>query len=556
MSLNIVLDVNVILDLLLKRGAELSSKLALFDRLKARNRPLYFAACALPVLEHIHAREIKYLFEAGRIKSSLTPARFARRQLNTFVNSLQIISTPASAWNDIPENHPDMEDALISLSAAALPGENIIWSENRAFKTCDARVLVKNHEELGKYLNNIDNVRENGSSLPFIDLATQQMTVRSKLEKRIFDVLKHGKYIMGPEINELEEKLAAFAGAKHCIGCASGTNALLMALMAMDVGAGDAIFTTPFTFIATTEVIGLLSAMPVFVDINPSTFNMDPAKLELAISALNTRDSSIYPLPEAINHKPSAITPKGVIPVDLFGLPCDYDRINAIAEKHGLFVIEDAAQGFGGEYRGKRAGSLADIGCTSFFPAKPLGCYGDGGAVFTDSDEIADRFISIRIHGKGDYKHDNARIGLNARLDTLQAAILNAKFDIFPEEIKLRNQVASKYSELLSPLSSYLLPPLVPEGYKSAWAQYSVLSDKKEQLQSTLQKKGIPTAVYYPKPLHLQTAFEYLGYKKGDMPVSEDCSERIFSLPMHPYLKDTEVEHIVSELISALEEIR
>lgn len=228
----------------------------------------------------------------------------------------------------------------------------------------------------------------------------------------------------------------------------------------------------------------------------------------------------------------------------MFGLPCDYDRINAIANEHGLFVIEDAAQGFGGEYKGKKAGSLADIGCTSFFPAKPLGCYGDGGAVFTDDDAIADILCSIRVHGKGTHKYDNARIGLNARLDTIQAAVLNAKFDIFPEEINLRNQVASKYTELLSALSFELSTPQVPSGLRSAWAQYSLLSDKKDQIQSALKEKGIPTAVYYPKPLHLQPAFAYLGYKEGDMPVSEDCSKRIFSLPMYPYLEGEEIERI------------
>jgi UDP-2-acetamido-2-deoxy-ribo-hexuluronate aminotransferase len=348
---------------------------------------------------------------------------------------------------------------------------------------------------------------------------------------------------MRPEVKELEERLAAFAGVKHCIGCASGTDALLMALLAMDVGLGDAIFTAPFTFIAAAEVISLLGATPVFVDIDPKTFNIDPGKLELAIKAVKTNDPSIYPFPtnSKLKIQHPKLNAKGIIPVDLFGLPCDYDRINAIAKEHGLFVIEDAVQGFGGEYKGKRAGSLSDIGCTSFFPAKPLGCYGDGGAVFTDDDTIADILGSIWDHGKGTHKYDNARIGLNARLDTLQAAILNAKFDIFPEEIDLRNQIASKYTKLLSALNLQLSTPHVPSGLRSAWAQYSLLSDKKDQIQSALKEKGIPTAVYYPKPLHLQTAF---AYKEGDMPASEDCSKRIFSLPMYPYLKENEIERI------------
>lgn len=384
--------------------------------------------------------------------------------------------------------------------------------------------------------------------MQFIDLAAQQQRIRQKIEEKIRIVLDHGKYIMGPEISELEKRLAEFAGVKHCIGCASGTDALLMILMAEKVGPGDAIFTAPFTFIATAEVISLLGATPVFVDIDPKTFNLDPDKLALAIKALKAGNTSVYPLPGTISQKLSAITPKGVIPVDLFGLPCDYDSINGIAKEHGLFVIEDAAQGLGGEYKGKKAGALADVGCTSFFPAKPLGAYGDGGAVFTDSDGMAARLSSIRVHGQGEDKYNNVRIGLNARLDTLQAAILNAKLDIFPEEIELRQQVAQRYTELLSPYAM-LHAPCVPEGYKSVWAQYSLLAESPESranIQESLKKAGIPTAVYYPKPLHLQTAFAGLGYKEGDFSISEDTSNRIFSLPMHPYLKVNEIERICS----------
>jgi len=384
--------------------------------------------------------------------------------------------------------------------------------------------------------------------MQFIDLAAQQQRIRQKIEEKIRIVLDHGKYIMGPEINDLEKRLAEFAGVKHCIGCASGTDALLMTLMAEKVGLGDAIFTTPFTFIATVEVISLLGATPVFVDIDPKTFNLDSDKLALAIEALKAGNASVSPLPGTISQELSAITPKGVIPVDLFGLPCDYHSINAIAKEHGLFVIEDAAQGLGGEYKGRKAGALADVGCTSFFPAKPLGAYGDGGAVFTDSDGMAARLASIRVHGQGEDKYNNVRIGLNARLDTLQAAILNAKLDIFPEEIELRQQVAQRYTELLSPCAM-LHVPYVPEGYKSVWAQYSLLAENPESrahIQESLKKAGIPTAVYYPKPLHLQTAFAGLGYKEGDFPISEDTSNRIFSLPMHPYLKENEIERICS----------
>ena len=269
--------------------------------------------------------------------------------------------------------------------------------------------------------------------MEFIDLKTQQARIKDKIQRNIDIVLRHGNYIMGPEVKQLEAKLAAYTGAKHAISCASGTDALLMALMAYGVKPGDAIFTTPFTFIATAEVISLLGATPVFVDIDPQTFNIDPAKLALAIKALKAGDATLHPLP--LSPDASRLTPRGIIPVDLFGLSADYDAINAIAGQNGLFVIEDAAQSFGATYKGKRACSLGDIGCTSFFPAKPLGCYGDGGMCFTDDDKLAEIMESIRVHGKGGHKYDNVRIGINGRLDTIQAAILLAKFEIFPEEV-------------------------------------------------------------------------------------------------------------------------
>lgn len=387
--------------------------------------------------------------------------------------------------------------------------------------------------------------------MEFIDLKTQQARIKDKIQRNIDIVLRHGNYIMGPEVKQLEAKLAAYTGAKYAISCASGTDALLMALMAYGVKPGDAIFTTPFTFIATAEVISLLGATPVFVDIDPQTFNIDPAKLALAIKALKASDSSIYPLPKTLNHQ---LHPKGIIPVDLFGLSADYDAINAIAGQNGLFVIEDAAQSFGATYKGKRACSLGDIGCTSFFPAKPLGCYGDGGMCFTDDDKLAEIMESIRVHGKGGHKYDNVRIGINGRLDTLQAAILLAKFDIFPEEVELRQTVAQFYSSLLTPDSS-LLTPDVPAGYKSVWAQYSLLAkneDARTVMLKNLQDNKIPTAIYYPKPLHRQTAYSYLGYGEGAFPVSEDAASRIFSLPMHPYLLAADQERIAEVMAARL----
>jgi UDP-2-acetamido-2-deoxy-ribo-hexuluronate aminotransferase len=386
--------------------------------------------------------------------------------------------------------------------------------------------------------------------MDFVDLKYQQQRIKNKLESRIQAVLAHGQYIMGPEVKELEERLAEYVGAKQAISCASGTDALLLALMAFNMGPGDAIFTTPFTFIATAEVISLLGATPIFVDIDPQTYNLDPNKLELAIKALKSNDPTIHPLPRfdpSLVTPHSSLHPKGVIPVDLFGLPADYDRINTIARGHGLFVIEDAAQSFGAEYHGRKTCVLSDIACTSFFPAKPLGAYGDGGMCFTQDEHLADIMRSMRIHGQGVDKYENIRIGINGRLDTLQAAILLAKFEIFPEEIELRNQVAKGYTDLIAGQAS-LVTPFIPQEMKSAWAQYSVLAKNSINRQAMIQKlkeASIPTAIYYPKPLHLQTAFEFLGYKEGQFPVSEDCARRIFSLPMHPYLKKEDQERIV-----------
>ncbi len=380
--------------------------------------------------------------------------------------------------------------------------------------------------------------------MQFIDLAAQQARIKEKIDANIQTVLSHGNYIMGPEVPELEQKLAEYVGCNHAIACASGTDALLMALMALGIGPGDAVFTSPFTFIATAEVISLLGATPVFVDIDPKTFNIDPKKLEEAITALEKKDRFLHPLP--ITNNPSPMIPKGIIAVDLFGLAADYERIDEIGKKFGLFVIEDAAQSLGGELNGKKACSFGNIAATSFFPAKPLGCYGDGGMCFTDDDEITEALRSIRVHGKGAHKYDNARIGINGRMDTLQAAILLAKFEIFPEEIELRQKVAKNYTDLLSH-NPWPITPCLPNGMRSAWAQYSLLAENAEtktKLQNALKEEGIPTAVYYPKPLHLQTAFKELGYKKGDFPISEDASDRIFSIPMHPYLRLNEQQKI------------
>ncbi len=374
-------------------------------------------------------------------------------------------------------------------------------------------------------------------SIPFIDLKTQYNLNKPDLDQAIAKVLEHGQYIMGPEVFELERQLADYVGVDHCVSCSSGTDALLMPLMAQGIGPGDVVFTTPFTFVATAEVISLLGATPVFVDVDAATFNMDVVHLRQQIE-------------ETL--KKGELKPKVIMPVDLFGLPAEYTEIKRIAEEYGLWVLEDAAQAFGAEYKGEKTCGLTEVGATSFFPAKPLGCYGDGGAVFTNDAELHEKLVSIRVHGQattGD-KYDNVRLGLTARMDSIQAAVLLQKLKSYDDELIARNRVAEAYRKKLSGI---LQTPEVPQQSTSVWAQYTVLAESDEhrtQLRQKLNEQGIPTAVYYPIPLHLATAYQYLGYERGDFPVSENLSQRVFSLPMHPFLDDEVVQQIADAVIA------
>ena len=368
--------------------------------------------------------------------------------------------------------------------------------------------------------------------MKFIDLSAQQKIIKEKIEKRIKDVLDHGQYIMGPEVFELEEKLKSYVDVKHCISCSSGTDGLIIPLMAKGIGHGDAVITTSFSYIATAEVIALLGATPIFCDIYSKTFNLDPNGLEEAY------DKAIL----------EGLKPKAIISVDLFGLPARYRLIDEFAKSKNLFLLEDAAQGFGGEIKNQKACTFGDVSSTSFFPAKPLGGYGDGGAIFTNNDELAEKMRSIRVHGGGKDKYDNIRLGLNGRLDTFQAAILIEKLAIFESELIMRNKIAKIYSRNLS---SNFIKPYIPNKYFSSWAQYSLLiKNKKERdkIISLLKKNGIPSMIYYKIPLHLQKVFKYLGYKTGDLPKSENISNRILSLPMHPYLKRSDQDFIIDTL--------
>ena len=375
--------------------------------------------------------------------------------------------------------------------------------------------------------------------MQFIDLAAQYQHLKTRIDKRIQTVLDHGQYIMGPEVQELEEKLADYVGVKHAITCANGTDALTLALMALEIGEGDAVLVPTFTFFASAEAVVYAKATPVFVDSDEATFNICPIDLEKRIKAVIAEGK---------------LNLKAIMTVDLFGLPANYPAIQKIADKYNLKIIEDSAQGFGGAIQDelgnvKRAGSFGDIATTSFFPAKPLGCYGDGGAIFTDNDEYAELIKSYRVHGKGTDKYDNVRIGMNSRLDTIQAAVLLEKLAEFPQELINRNKVADKYE---AELGANLNTPKVPEGYVSSWAQYTLVAETTEQrteIMAHLKDQDVPSVIYYGTCMHEQTALNNLGYKIGDFPVAEKLAKRVFSLPMHPYMEQPCQLNVIKTLI-------
>lgn len=372
------------------------------------------------------------------------------------------------------------------------------------------------------------------ATIPFIDLQAQRHRLGEPLNRAIMAAVEGGQWIMGPQVAELEGKLAAFAGVKHCVSCANGTDALVLVLRAWNIGPGDAVFVPAFTFAATAEVVALVGASPVFVDVLPDTYNMDPASLEAAI---------------ALVEREGRLVPRAVIPVDLFGQPADYRAIEPIVRREGLKMLCDTAQGFGATLDGRRTGSIGDAATTSFFPAKPLGCYGDGGAVFTDSDELADLLRSIRNHGQGRDRYENVRIGLNSRLDTIQAAVLIEKLSIFDDEIEKREAIARRYNEALK-ASNRIRVPYVIAGATSTWAQYTIQVLDRARLQDALKAEGIPTAVYYPIPLSRQDG--YRDYPSAPMPVSEQICDAVISLPMHPYLAADDQDRIVHAVLRAV----
>jgi dTDP-4-amino-4,6-dideoxygalactose transaminase len=371
--------------------------------------------------------------------------------------------------------------------------------------------------------------------IAFIDLAAQRRRLGDRVDQAILNVLAHGQYIMGPEIRMVEADLAAFCGAKHVLSCSSGTDALALILMAKKVKPGDAIFCPAFTFAATAEVVAWLGASPVFVDIEPDTYNMDPASLKQAI----------------VTARRLGLKPVGVMPVDLFGLPSDYDPIAGIAEKEGLWLLADAAQSFGATYKGRKVGTIGFATATSFFPAKPLGCYGDGGAVFTEDDDLIEVLRSLRIHGQGTDKYENVRIGMTGRMDSIQGAVLIEKLKIFAEEIVARDRLAAAYNAALEDVCTV---PVVPDGYTSVWAQYTVRvpADRRAAVLDRLKADGVPTAIYYPKPLHRQDAYKHYPSAANGLPVTDAVCGEVFSLPMHPYLDEATQARIIDAVRRAV----
>lgn len=455
--------------------------------------------------------------QEGQELSLRSADAMARSILREFVRDKHWLAALAGEGDVFESDDPEGEQ-LVRAMERFKPGEIRLL-------TCDVTLKDKTPWAMtpAEYLE----MPPHADPMDFIDLKTQQNFIRPSLERSLHRVLHHGQYILGPEIEEVEARLADYVGVRHAITCASGTDALLIALMALDIGPGDEVITVPYTWISTAEVISLLQARPVFVDIEPDTFNMNPENL------------------------PGAVTPrtKAVMPVGIYGQCANMTRIGELAAQYGIPVIEDAAQCFGAMHHGKKACNLSLIGCTSFFPSKPLGCYGDAGAIFTSDDGLADKMRWIRIHGQK-VKHQHPLVGVNGRMDTLQAAVLLEKLALFPEECRLRARVGESYDDLLADVPGIQPPVIAPEN-TSVYAQYTLLSPDRDTLGRNLKARGIPSVAYYTTPLHLQGAFSSLGRKQGDFPVTEQTAAQCLSLPMSPYLTREEQQRVAAALRGA-----
>ena len=509
--MDLLLDVNIVLDICALREKHADSSAEAVEKCMLSGGRVWLYSGSVQTFDYNLRNELRRIYSNKAM--DLTNAQCAglsKATLTEFAKDKHWLAALAGEGDVFEAEDPEDEQLIRALQR---------FDEGKVkLLTRDAVLISKFAQAVTpeEYLQ----LDQQPESMQFIDLKTQQDEIRPQLERGIHRVLHHGQYIMGPEIRELEEKLSAYVNVKHAVTCASGTDALLIALMALDIGPGDEVITVPYTWISTAEVTSLLRAKPVFVDIQPDTFNIDPDKIEAAITP-NTR---------------------AIMPVCIYGQCADMTRINAIAAKHHLPVIEDGAQSVGATHHGKRSCGLSLIGCTSFFPSKPLGCYGDGGAIFTDDDALAEKMRQIRVHGQK-VKHQHPLVGINGRLDTMQAAILLDKLQIFPEECALRWEVGQRYNNLLSDVPG-IQTPVIAQGNNSVYAQYTILSENRDVLSQKLKAAGIPSVAYYTAPLHLQGAFGDLGHKRGDFPVAEQVAAQCLSLPMSPYTTTGQQERI------------
>ena len=506
--MNYLLDNNIIIDILSERRSEkYPESVKVYEIIQKKSHNIYVSSSSIDNVEFILFKEIKAQFDY----SNQEALNEVHSRIKLFIKNVIIAKTPSYLEID----YDDIEDSQIIASAKAINAKVITRDED----------ILKKYKEIAVSPADLLTTEDDTVSIDFANLKKQYFMYQNELEIEMDKVLNNASYIMGDAVRELEQSLEEFTGAKHAITCASGTEALILAMMALDIKPGDEIITTPFTFIATAETIALLGAKPVFVDIDETTYNIDVTKIEAAITEKT----------------------KAIMPVSLYGQPADLDAIQAIVEirlktnNQKLYTIVDGAQSFGATYKGKAEVHYCDIYTTSFFPAKPLGCFGDGGAVLTNNDELAEKMKMLRVHGQNKRYH-HKYIGLGARMDTLQCAVVNVKLKHYKKDLVLRQEVAQKYTKTLQ--NKDLITPYQSPDTTSAWAQYSVRVKNRDELQTKLKEAGIPTAVHYPMPLHLQECFEYLGYSKGDFPIAERVSKEIISLPMNPYVRDEEVQYI------------
>jgi UDP-2-acetamido-2-deoxy-ribo-hexuluronate aminotransferase len=536
--MDILLDVNIVLDICTQRKPHAEKSALALELAKFSGGKLWLYCGSAQTLEYNLYRELKrdnVLLETPLSNRAILQK--TRILLDSFARDKNWLASLAGEGPVFISPDPEDEQLLRSLDRFA-PGTIKLLTRDR--------LLFENHPD--KAITPDAFIQETldtplQRNIDFIDLKTQQQAIRPTLEKNIHTVLHHGRYIMGPEIEKLETRLAEYVGVKHCITVSSGTDSLLIALMALGIGPGDEVITTPFTFIANGEMIALLGARPVFVDIDPRTCNIDPSKIESAITEKT----------------------RAVIPVSLYGQCADFDQISAIVKNHNqkpetrnqkpITVVEDAAQSFGATYKTRKSCALSTIGSTSFFPSKPLGGYGDGGALFTDDDDLAKAMREIRVHGQ-DRRYHHPRVGVNGRMDALQAAVVLAKMDRFEEEVQARQKVAARYRELLTRQCPSLVTPFVEDHNTSVYAQYTVQTENRDKVIEQIKQAGVPIAVHYPVPLHLQPAFKQYGYKEGDLPVAEAMAKRVFSLPMGPDLTEEVQGRIVETLSSTLSDLK